>query len=120
MKILHTVHQFFRNEYKRFKGRPSALLRSIENAINLSCQTGKRYKVYFIGNEYVVLNRYDIQTKRRRGKVFLQHINVTKLDCIAFFDTQTGFVSSFAYDLLRTKYSGRRLIKLGIVQSQKS
>ena len=113
------VVRFFRNEYKRFKGRPSALLKAIAKANKKHCKTGKHYKVYFLENQYLILNRCDIQTKRRHGKVFMQHINVTKLGAIAFFDTQTGFVSGFAYDLLKTKYSGMRLIKLGIVKSPK-
>lgn len=117
--IWHSILQFFRNEYKRYKGRPKALLKAIDKARKLSAQTGKKYKVYFIENQYVILNRNDVQTKRRGGKIFLQHINVTKLRAIAFFDTQSGLVSPFAYDLLKTKYSGTRLIKLGIVQQPK-
>jgi hypothetical protein len=117
--ITSPLVRFFLNEYKRYKGRPAALLKAIAMANKKHLKTGKHYKVYFLENQYLILNRCDIQTKRRHGKVFMQHINVTKLGAIAFFDTQTGFVASFAYDLLKTKYSGMRLIKLGIVQSLK-
>jgi len=107
---------FFLSEYKRFKGRPSALLKAIAKADKMHRETGKHYKVYFLENRYQVLTRMDIQARKFNGE-FLYYMNVTKMSAITFFDTQTGFVSSFAYDLLKTKYSGMRLIKLGIVQS---
>lgn len=116
----HSILQFFRNEYKRYKGRPKALLNAIEKAQKLTNKTGKRYKVYFLQNRYQILTRSDVQQKRRHGAEFQERINVTKLRGIAFFDTHTGFVSDFAYDLLKTKYSGMRLIKMGIVKSSKA
>jgi hypothetical protein len=109
------IARFFRNEYKRYKGRPTALLKAIKKARKEHLKTGKQYKVYFLENKYQILNRMDIQQKKHES-VFHRHINVTKLHPIVFFDTQLGFVSTFAYELLRTKYSKMQLIKLGIVQ----
>jgi len=109
------VVRFFRNEYKRFKGRPAALLKAIAMAIKTHQKTGKHYKVYFLENRYQALTRNDIQYRKFSGE-FLDYMNVSKMRSISFFDTQTGFVSDFACDLLKTKYSGLRLIKLGIVQ----
>lgn len=110
------VVRFVRNEYKRFKGRPSALLKAIAKAKKRHLKTGKHYKVYFLENNYQVLTRLDIQRQKHDG-VFHRHINATKLHPIAFFDTMEGFVSLFSYDLLRTKYSQSKLIKLGIVRN---
>lgn len=111
------IFLFVRNEYKRYKGRPAALLNAIAKARKLNLKTGKHYKVYFIQNRYQCLNRLDIKWQKRTG-VFNEHINATRMTPLAFFDTQVGFVTPFAYELLRAKYSGIRLSKHGIVQSK--
>jgi len=101
--ITQPIILFFRNEYKRFKGRPAALRKAISKAKKLHKKNGKHYKVYFLENRYQILNRLDIQRKRRRGKEFMPHINITKLKAISFFDTQTWEPSDFAKELLNCK-----------------
>ena len=115
--ISHSILQFFRNGYKRFKGRPAALLKAIAKARKAHLKNDKHYKVYFLENRFQVLSRMDIQWNKFNGE-YLDYMNVTKMSAISFFDTQTGFVSHFAYDLLKTKYSGMRLIRLGIVSAK--
>jgi hypothetical protein len=113
--ITQPIVRFIRSEYKRYKGRPAALLKAIAKAKHLHKKAGKHYKVYFLENRYQVLTRNDIQYRKFNGE-FLDFMNVTKMSAISFFDTQSGLVSGFACDLLKTKYSGLRLLKLGIVQ----
>lgn len=113
-----SIIRFVRNEYKRYKGRPKALLNAIEKARKLNSLTAKRYKVYFLQNRYQVLTRSDIKTKKRIG-IFNEHINATKMTPLNFFDTETDFVSDFAYDLLKTKYSEVKLYELDIFKQPK-
>lgn len=125
MKIIYAILQsfsnsiirFVRNEYKRYKGRPKALLKAIEKAKKLNLKTGKRYKVFFLQNRYQCLTRMDLKNNKRIG-IFNEHINATRMTPLSFFDTESGYVSPFALDLLLTKYSSFKLLKLGIVHLQ--
>lgn len=51
-------------------------------------QRRKRYRVFFIGKRYRVLNRQDIQ-RFKHDKVMASHVNMTGLQPHCFFDTDS-------------------------------
>jgi len=75
--------------YIRFKGRPAALERAIRKADRLCKKNRRRYRVYFIGGKYRVLNRTDIQ-QLKRNRAWSRNVNVTKMRKFEFYDTYRG------------------------------
>lgn len=72
--------------YIRYKGRPGAFKRAVKRAKKLHARTGRRYRVFFIGNRYQVLTRQDIQ-QRKHQKLWGWHVNSTNIDNLKFYDT---------------------------------
>jgi len=103
LRLYSRFQRWVMKEYDRYMGRPKALLKAIARAKKRNLKTKRRYKVYFLQHRYQVLTRVDIQAKKREG-VFVRYINTTKMEPLAFFDTQTYETSDFAQALLDTKY----------------
>lgn len=102
-RLYSRFQKWVMKEYDRYRGRPAALKRAIRKAKRYNRKYKRRYKVYFLQHKYQVLTRIDIQVKKHEG-VFVRYINATKMEPLAFFDTETNEPSDFAKELLNTKY----------------
>lgn len=83
------IKQLLFGLYIRFKGRDAAKDRAIKKAKKQHAQDGKRYRVFFLKNEYQVFSRQDIQDAKHR-KEWGWHVNSTNMQPLCFFDTNTN------------------------------
>lgn len=72
------IVRYFGNNYKKQK--------AIQKADRLHKETGKQYRVFFLGMRYRVYTRDDIQ-RLKHEKLFARHINSTNIDHLSFYKT---------------------------------
>lgn len=74
------------NLFIRWRGSNIKKAKAIRKADKLHQETGKQYRVFFLGMRYRVLTRDDIQ-RLKHEKLFARHINSTNIDHLSFYNT---------------------------------
>jgi len=82
------IKKLLKQLYIRFKGSPFMLNRAKRKADKLHARTGRRYRVFFLENQYQPLTRSDIQARKHDGR-WAWHVNSTGMEPHAFYDTNT-------------------------------
>jgi len=85
------IKQLLFSLYIRFKGRDAAKNRAIKKAKKQHAEDGKRYRVFFLKNEYQILTRQDLQLRKHTGE-FGRQVNSTKMQPFCFYDTNTNII----------------------------